>query len=150
MLEMMESGIAASPEEFENIIVNIIRVVNPTSMSAVYEDLKFTGNLKLIRNRDLKQSIISYYATVELLREQISSISVESDFIDLIDYEELIYRKPFSQEVILSNLRKNEGAKRNLRQLQRSMHYHSNAMIYTMLPNCLELLDKINKELESE
>ncbi len=151
VLQLIDSGKTVSPEAFEDLIENILMIVNPAFMTAVYEELKSTGNLKLIHNDDIKKNIILYYSFLDLLYIQTSKLmTYDPDFMDVIDYEELTYRRPFSQEVILSRLRKSEHARFYLRKLQRDMYFYHQAMIYVTLPKSLELLDKINLGLESE
>ncbi len=151
MLKLIDSGKTVDSEEFEDMIENILVLISPACMTTVYDELKSTGNLKLIRNNDLKKSMIVYYSSFELLLLQVARIiNYNLDFMDAIDYGELTYRNPFSQETILARLRKSKEAKRHLRELQKIMFFYHQGMIYNMLPKSLELLDKINRDLESQ
>ena len=151
VLQLIDSGKTASPEAFEALIENILMLANPAFMTAVYEELKSTGNLKLIHNDDIKKNIILYYSYSDLLHIQSSRfVTYDPDFMDVLDYEEFTYRRPFSQEVILSRLRKSEYARLYLRKLQKDMYLYHQALIYVTLPKSLELLDKINLGLKSE
>lgn len=151
VLQLIDSGKTASPEAFEDLIENILMLANPAFMTAVYEELKSTGNLKLIHNDDIKKNIILYYSYSDLLHIQSSRfVTYDPDFMDVLDYEEFTYRRPFSQEVILSRLRKSEHARLYLRKLQKDMYLYHQALIYVTLPKSLELLDKINLGLKSE
>lgn len=151
VLQLIENGKTVSPEAFEELIENILMLVNPAFMTAVYEELKSTGNLKLIHNDDIKKNMILYYSYLDVIHIQSSKfMTYDPDFMDVIDYEELTYRRPFSQEIILSRLRKSENNRFYLRKLQKDMYRYHQVMIYTTLPKSLELLDKINLELKSE
>ncbi len=150
ILELVKNHSTTSPEEFGDIIESILMLLSPAYSSAVYEDLKYTGNLKIIRNDGLKRNIITYYATIDLLAEKrAKGLDACPNFVDLIDIDELTYRRTFSQETILARLAKSEPAKHDLRDIQRFTYYYNNSMIYTSLPKCLEILDLINHELET-
>lgn len=148
MLQLVKESKAVSPTEFADIIDNIMIIINPSYTTAVYEELRYTGNLKLISNKDLKSSIITYYSDLAIINNQVqSTIGYNDDFLDVLDFDELTYKNEFSQGVILDRIRKNEKAYHYILKLQRDMYFYQQGMIYTTLPKSLELLDKINAEL---
>lgn len=141
-------------DKFDDMTASIMMLIDPVYNTAIYEDLKSSGNLKILSNNDLRNSVISYYAdlykTSGRLADWALSTSYSEDFTDLLDFEEFSFDKEISQAKIIGRIKKNENAKLYLKRLQKRIIVMRNTFIYQMLPKSLEVLDKINLEISKK
>ena len=125
-------------EKFDDMTASIVMLIDPVYNTAIYEDLKSSGNLKILSNNDLRNSVISYYADLYKTASRISdmalSTSYSEDFTDLLDVEEFSFDKEISQTKIIERIKKNESAKVYLKRLQKRIIIMRNTFIYQMLP----------------
>jgi hypothetical protein len=137
-------------EKFGNLVTNIIMMVRLNFITAVYEELKFTGNFKLIRNNDLKLLIIGYYADNEIIQVQNDREfgGHPTEFINQLDFDEMEYKIPYDQNRILNSIRSNEVVRTELLLLQKRTGIVRSGMIYTSMPRSIELLEKLQTEID--
>lgn len=151
LLKLADSRQVASEEEFEEMITLVIMLINPTYETAIYEELKASGNIQIVSSEELRNAIISYYVLVDRTNEfymaSITEFGYNELFTDLIDTEEFALERPFSQTVIIDRLRKSQEGKRYLQRLQKRIITLHNSLFYTQLPRAHDLLDKLNREL---
>ena len=145
---------AIPQEKFDDMTASIVMLIDPVYNTAIYEDLKSSGNLKIISNIDLRNSVISYYADLYKTSSRIADVAITTsyneDFTDLLDVDEFSLDKEVSQTKIIGRIKKNENTKLYLRRLQKRIIIMRNTFIYQMLPKSLELLDKINLEISKK
>ena len=138
-------------EQFEDMIASIVMLIDPVYNTATFEDLKSSGNLKILSNNELRNAVISYYAilykTTTRFTEMATLTSYNEEFTDLLDPKEFAFEKEISQAEIIQELKKNERSRLYLKRLQKRVMAMRNAFIYQMLPKSLDLLDKINLEI---
>ena len=123
LISLSNSPKSVDNEKFGNLVTDVIMLIRPNFVTAVYEELKFTGNFKLIRNIKLKALIISYYGDNAIIQEQ-NDREVgyhPSYFLNEINFDELEYKTPFDQKRILSSLRSNEVVRTELLLLQKRL-----------------------------
>ncbi len=141
-------------DKFDDMTQSIVMLIDRVYNTTIYEDLKSSGNLKILSNNDLRNAVISYYSelykTSGRLSERALLTSYNEEFTDLLDFEEFSSDKEISQTKIIDRIKKNENAKLYLKRLQKRIVIMRNAFVYVMLPNSLELLDKINLEISKK
>lgn len=150
LISLSQSPKSVDNEKFGNLVTDVIMLIRPNFVTAVYEELKFTGNFKLIRNIKLKALIISYYGDNAIIQEQ-NDREVGNHpiyFLNEINFDELEYKIPFDQKRILNFLRTNEVVRTELLLLQKRTSFVRSGMIYTSLPRSIELLEKLQAEID--
>jgi hypothetical protein len=150
LISLSKSPKSVDNEKFGNLVTDVIMLIRPNFVTAVYEELKFTGNFKLIRNIKLKALIISYYGDNAIIQEQ-NDREVGNHpiyFLNEINFDELEYKTPFDQKRILNFLRTNEAVRTELLLLQKRTSFVRSGMIYTSLPRSIELLEKLQAEID--
>jgi len=139
-------------DKFDDMAASIMMLIDPVYNTAIYEDLKSSGNLKIISNTELRNSVISYYADLYKISDRFGDLalftSYNENFTDLLDVDEFSFDEELSQGKIISRIKGNENAKIYLKRLQKRTLVIRNLFIYQMLPESLDLLDKVNQELE--
>ncbi len=61
-----QMAVDSLPKDSSSVIVNnILMTSNLTLATSTFEDIKFSGNLNLIRNYDLKEEIVKYHNEIE-------------------------------------------------------------------------------------
>lgn len=151
LIELSNSKQEIDNDKFGNMITDVIMLIRPNFVTAVYEELKFTGNFKLIRNNKLKSLIISYYSDNGLILEQndkteMGGYSIE--FMDEVTLDELEYKVPFDQKKILNAIQENKAVLNELMRSQKRTNYVRSGLIYTSLPSSIELLIKLQEEID--
>ncbi len=136
--------------KFDNLITDVIMLIRPSFITAVYEELKFTGNFKLIRNNELKTLIISYYSNNAIIQDQNDrEVGIRpTSFLYQLTFDEMEYKTPYDQKRILTSIRTNDEVRTELLSLQKRTSYVRSGMIYTSLPRSIELLDKLQAEID--
>ena len=156
ILSILEKHEKIETEKFQSSMMNVLMTLDLIFNTSVYEELKYTGNLRLISNETLKNSIINYYLFMDhfmLLNQQTEDNiinSIDPDIIDAIDLKEWTLKQPFSQDKILANIENNKALKEKLKRNVYFLSAKKNGLIYSCLPRSLELLEKINFELENK
>ncbi len=156
ILQLVEGDTQAEipQDKLEDMTASIVMLIDPVYNTAIYEDLKSSGNLKIISNNELRNSVISYYADLYKISDRFSEMalftSYNDDFTDLLDIDEFSFDKEISQARIIGKIKTNENAKLYLKRLQKRIMVIRNLFIYQMLPNSLNLLDKINLEISKK
>lgn len=150
LINLSKEGIPIPPEKFENVVTDIIMLVRPRFVTAVYEELKFTGNFKLIRNKELKSLIISYYSDNETIQQQNDRqlFGYPTSFVDILTLDELEYLTPFDQKRIFKAIETNEQMRTELLRSQKLAGTVRRGMIYTSLPHSIALLEKLQEEID--
>jgi hypothetical protein len=151
LIELSKSKKEVDNDKFGDIISDVTTLIRPNFVTAVYEELKFTGNFKLIRNNKLKSLIISYYSDNALILEQNDKNDwggYPTEFMDHVSLDELDYTVPFNQKKILQAIQEHEVVMNELlRSQKRSTHIRS-GLIYTSLPRSIELLVRLQEEID--
>ena len=110
-----------TPNMIDIIIITTERIDPPFS-SAVFEDLKSTGNLRLIEDITLRQDIINYYADLATIRNEISQLNnIVNDLAptwlaiaDQFSKEEFFGEKSLDTKESINRLRGNPEVERYL------------------------------------
>jgi hypothetical protein len=153
MLRLVTTNRSVSPETFDALSTSIIMLIHPIYNFAIYEDLKSSSNLRLITNSSLRTAIILHYTQlndvtqIELPTEL--RISYNQAFTDLLEYEEFAFEKEFNPELIIGRIRKDEQAQLYLKRLQKDVTSIRNNLLHSILPRSLDLLDKVNEEINN-
>jgi hypothetical protein len=154
MLQLVTTNGSVSPESFDALSTSIIMLIHPIYNFAIYEDLKSSSNLRLITNSSLRTAIILHYTQlsdvtqIELPTEL--RISYNYAFTDQLEYEEFTFEKEFNPELIIGRIRKDEQAQLYLKRLQKDVTSIRNNLLYSILPRSLDLLDKVNEEINNQ
>ena len=155
-LQLVETNkpVEIPQEKFEDMTTSIVMLIDPVYNTAIYEDLKSSGNLKIISNNDLRNSVINHYADLykvsQRLTESAPLTAYNENFTDLLEVEEFSFDKEISQAQFVAKLKRNENSRLYLERLQKRMIVMRNLFIYQMLPKSLDLLDKINLEISKK
>jgi hypothetical protein len=153
MLQLVTTKGSVSPETFDALSTSIIMLIHPIYNFAIYEDLKSSSNLRLITNGSLRTAIILHYTQlndvtqIELPTEL--RISYNQAFTDQLEYEEFTFEKEFNPELIIGRIRKDEQAQLYLKRLQKDVTTIRNNLLHSILPRSLDLLDKVNEEINN-
>lgn len=149
LIDLAKSGSVIDADRFENIITDVIMLVRPRFITAVYEELKFTGNFKLIRNKELKSLIISYYSDNQTIQEQNDHqlVAYPQLFMDHLSFDEMEGRTPFDQKRIFKVLETDNGVLIELTRSQKAAGTVRSGMIYTSLPRSIALLEMLQAEI---
>ena len=138
-------------DQFEDMVASVVMLIDPVYNTATYEDLKSSGNLKILSNSDLRNAVISYYAdlykTSTRFTEMATQTSYNEEFTDVLDPEEFSFDKEISQSKVIGQLKNDERSKLYLKRLQKRVMAMKSAFIYQLLPKSLDLLDKLNLEI---
>ena len=150
LLSLAKSATVVEEKKFENIITDVIMLIRPRFITAVYEELKFTGNFKLIRNKELKSLIISYYGDNEVIQEENDRklFGYPQTFMDHLTFDEMEGRTPFDQRRIFKVLATDDEVRTELIRSQKSAGSVRSGMIYTSLPHSIALLEKLQEEID--
>jgi hypothetical protein len=150
LIHLAHSGNVIGDEKFENIITDVIMLVRPRFINAVYEELKFTGNFKLIRNKELKSVIISYYSDNETIQEENDRQvgGYPQQFMDRLTFDEMEGKIPFDQKRIFKMLESDNEVRTELIRGQKAAGHVRSGMIYTSLPHSIALLDRLQEEID--
>ena len=150
LLSLAQTSNIIEEEKFGNMITDVTMLIQPNFITAVYEELKFTGNFKLIRNNELKSLIISYYSDNAIIQKQIDRDlgGYQLELMDQITFDEMEYKTPFDQKRIYHAIVKNDLVKGVLIRSQKTTSQVRSGMIYTSFPKSLELLEKIQSEID--
>jgi hypothetical protein len=152
MLELVTTNRVVSSETFDALSTSIIMLIHPIYNFAIYEDLKSSSNLRLITNSSLRTAIILHYTQLnDVTQIQLPSelrIAYNQAFTDQLDYEEFTFEKEFKPELIISRIRKDEQAQLYLKRLQKDVTTIRNTLLHSILPKSLDLLDKVNEEID--
>ncbi len=151
-IELIENRDSISNENFEEATQSILMLIDPAYNTATYEDLKSTGNSRIIRNRELRNAIITHYTylnkLISIQQSSIPYISYNRTFMDQFNYDEFIHSQNQSHEKIIDRFRNDESAQLYLVRLQKEMIIYRNSLIYSALPRTLFLLEKVDVELQ--
>ena len=151
-IELINRDDSVSNEEFGQAIEAVLMLIDPAYNTAVYEDLKATGNSRIIQNIPLRNDIISHYVNLNKLimlqQNSIQFISYNQIFTDQFRYDEFIQFDRMSSRDIIDRFRKNGEIQLYLSRLQKAMIFYRNSLIYSALPRTLILLEKIDLELQ--
>lgn len=151
MLELVETRKAISPEDFDALSASIIMLIHPVYNLAVYEDVKSSSNLRLITNSALRTAIVLHYSQlndIAQIRLPIeANIAYNHAYTDQLEYEEFAFEKESNPTVIIERIRKDKQAQLYLKQLQKDVTTLRNSLLHSALPQSLDLLDKINEEI---
>ncbi|MBI1769355.1 MAG: hypothetical protein HYR67_13380 [Bacteroidetes bacterium] len=150
LIALSNSSATIDNEKFGDLITDVIMLIRPNFITAVYEELKFTGNFKLIRNNELKLLIISYYSDNALLQEQNDrDLGIyTSELIDVLTFDELEYKTPFDQKRIFKAIQQRGTLMNELIHSQKRATIVRTGLIYTSLPRSIELLEKLQSEID--
>jgi hypothetical protein len=149
LINLAKSGNVIDEGKFENILTDVIMLVRPRFITAVYEELKFTGNFKLIRNKELKSLIISYYSDNETIQKENDRElgGYPMIFMDHLTFDEMEGRTPFDQKRIFKVLESDDDVRTELIRSQKAARAVRSGMIYTSLPRSIALLDMLQAEI---
>lgn len=151
MLELIDTSDTLASEEFDQLIEMIFVDRALTFSRATFEEMKYSGNLRLIQNEKLKQNIVSYYIFTEKFTELVERVApfVKGKYVlsDPIAFDEWTFVKPFSQEEILKKYRENPEVAIEIRRLLKSIDLINRSMIYQVFPRTMDILLKVNQEL---
>lgn len=151
LIELSRSSSSAEEEKFGETITDVLMLIRLNLVTSVYEELKFTGNFKLIQNNELKLDIISYYNDITIIQQENErNVKYPTELIKLISLEELEYKIPFDQKRILEAIanRNTSVIRDELLYSQKSAHFVRTTMIYTLMPRCMILLEKLQAEID--
>jgi hypothetical protein len=150
LLSLAKSSTIVDQEKFDNLITDVNMLIRPNFITAVYEELKYTGNFKLIRNNELKTLIISYYSDNEIIQQQNERDLGEYNLglLDQLTFEELEYKTPYDQARIYKAIREYESLRNELLRSQKLVGIVRLGMIYTSMPRSIELLEKLQAEID--
>ena len=149
LLELANSATVIEDDKFANLITDVIMLIHPNYITAVYEELKFTGNFKLIHNNELKLEIISYYNNMAIIqRENDKDSGYPLGLIDQLTFDEMEYKVPFDQKRIFKVILTNEAVRNELLRAQKRASLIRLGMIYTSMPSSIELLEKLQVEID--
>ncbi len=149
LLRLTNANSTIDDEKFSNLVTDALMLIRPNYLRAVYDELQFTGNFKLIQNNELKLAIIGYYSDVAIIqREKERDESYPPEVMKLFSLEELEFKVPFDQRRIFKAIQNNQMAKEELLWTQKFTHIYRTAMIYTSLPKSIELLEKLQAEID--
>lgn len=151
MLELVETKKTISPEDFDALSASIIMLIHPVYNLAIYEDLKSSSNLHLITNSSLRTAIVLHYSQlndIAQIRLPIEiNIAYNHAYTDQLEYEEFAFEKESNPAVVVERIRKDKHAQLYLKQLQKDVTTLRNSLLHSVLPQSLDLLDKINGEI---
>lgn len=151
-IDLIERRDSSSNEKFEEATQSILMLIDPAYNTATYEDLKSTGNSRIIRNGELRNAIISHYTYLNKLtaiqQSYIPNISYNKFFMDQFNYDEFILPHAQSYKKIVNRFRNDNEAQLYLKRLQKEMIVYRNSLIYSALPRTLLLLEKVDTELQ--
>lgn len=149
LLSLAKSSSTVEQEKFGNMITDVIMLIKPNFIMAIYEELKFTGNFKLIRNNELKSLIITYYTSNVIIQQENDRDSgYNSALLDHLTFDEMEYRTPFDQQRIYKAIQQDEHLRNEILRSQKLISIFRSGMIYTSLPRSIELLEKLQKEID--
>ncbi len=150
LIDLSNSPRNLDEKKFDDLVTDVIMLIRPGFITAVYEELKFTGNFKLIRNNELKTLIISYYINNAIIQEQNDrEVGIHpTNFLYQLSFDEIEYKTPYDQKRILTSIRDNEAVRTELLLLQMRTSFVRGGMIYTSLPRSIELLEKLQAEID--
>lgn len=153
MLQLIETNKIISPEDFDALSTSIIMLIHPIYNLAIYEDLKSSSNLRLITNSSLRTAIVLHYSQLnDLTQIQLPievNIAYNHAYTDLLDYEEFTFEKESNPRIIIERIRKDDRARLYLKQMQKDVTTLRNMLLHSVLPKSLDLLDKINEEINN-
>jgi len=154
LIEQIESKNPVPGEEFEETVQSILMLIDPAYNTAVYENLRSTGESRIIRSSTLRNSIIAHYLYLNKLithqQSSIAEISYNKTFMDQFEYTEFNLSTRLSQKEILVRFQKSKPAQLYLKRLQKDMVVYRNSLIYSALPPTLILLEKVDMELKAQ
>ncbi|MGC4021074.1 MAG: hypothetical protein QM734_03590 [Cyclobacteriaceae bacterium] len=150
LLVLSDSLKVVEEEKFAELITNVIMLIRPNFITAVYDELKFTGNFKLIRNNELKSLIISYYGDNAIIQQQnnLELSGYQDELLDVLTFDELEYKIPFDQKKIYKAIKNYESTRRQLQRSQKKTSIVRSGLIYTSMPRSIELLEKLQAEID--
>lgn len=153
MLDLVTTNRSVSPETFDALSTSIIMLIHPIYNFAIYEDLKSSSNLRLITNSSLRTAIILHYTQLnDVTQIQLPTelrIAYNQAFTDQLEYEEFTFEKEFKPEHIIGRIRRDEQAQLYLKRLQKDVTTIRNSLLHSILPKSLDLLDKVNEEINN-
>lgn len=147
LLQLINKREPIAQEDFEQLVQAVIMGIDPFYTTVVFEDLRSTGRLQLIRDEGLRNSIIEYYLAAQHLTEihgrQREKLSYNSLFTEVLTFEEYTLESMNAQDV-LTRLAKNGDAMRYLAQLQKDSYAVYSSLLFISLPSSLMLLDRLD------
>ena len=152
LLELIENP-SQRTEDIEDLVSSIIMLIDPLFNTAIYEDIKSSGNLRLITNVELRNIIIQHYVAVNNLMERQKSAIGETSynvlFTDHLDFNEFTFEKEMDAYDIINRLKKSDTAIQYLRRLEQKSVTLRNSLLFNALPNALNLLEKVDLEIRN-
>ncbi len=149
LLALANSSTTIEDDKFANLITDVIMLIHPNYIAAVYEELKFTGNFKLIHNNELKLEIISYYNDMALIQHENDRDSgYPVGLMDQLTFDEMENKIAYDQKRIFKVIQTNDAVKNELLRTQKGASRIRSGMIYTSLPNSIALLEKLQTEID--
>jgi hypothetical protein len=150
-IDLIEKQDSTSNADFEDLTLSILMLIDPAYNTATYEDLKSTGNSRIIRNADLRNDIIAHYTYLNKLmaiqQSSTSAIAYNAAFMDQFTYEEFTQLRNSSSEEVIGRLRNDKEATLYLKRLRKEMIIYRNSLLYSALPKTLALLEKVDAEV---
>jgi len=151
MLELVETNKAISPEDFDAMSASIIMLIHPIYNLATYEDLKSSSNLRLITNSSLRTAIVLHYSQLnDLAQIQLPfemNIAYNHAYTDQLTYEEFAFEGESNPKTIIERIRQAPHARLYLQQMQKDVTTLRNTLLHSILPKSLDMLDKVNEEI---
>ncbi len=150
MISLSNSNQSIDNDEFGNLITDVTMLIRPNFITAVYEELKYTGNFKLIRNNKLKTLIIAYYSDNAIIQQKnLADLGGNNaELIDHLAFDEMEYKVPYDQKRIYKAIQEHEELRDELLRNQKSVSSLRSGMIYTSMPRSIELLEKLQVEID--
>ncbi len=151
LLQLANKREVVGQEEFEQLIQRIIMGIDPFYSTVVFEDLRSTGRLQLIRNEELRNAIIEYYLAAEHLMqihgENRERLAYNPRFTSILTFDEYTLTA-VNPEELLARLAKSDDAKDYLAQLEKDAYATYSSLLFVSLPSSLTLLEKLQAALE--
>jgi hypothetical protein len=150
LLQLMDKPEPIGPEEMEQLVERVIMGIDPFYTTVVFEDLRSTGRLQLLRDEGLRTSIIEYYLAAEHLTQIHSqnrdALAYNSRFTGVLTFEEYTLALVDPQK-LLPRLAKSDDARHYLAELQKNAYTAYSSMLFISLPSSLTLLEKLETAL---
>jgi len=94
--------------------------------------------------------IFSYYGDNAIMQQE-NNISLSGYLLELFDiltFDEMNYQTPFNQQRIYKAIKVQESLKIQLQHMQKRTSLVRSGLIYTSMPRSIELLEKLQAEID--
>jgi len=150
-LELISTGKVVDPTEFEALTQSVLMGIDPFYSTAIFEDIRASGNLQIIINDELRTQIINYYLTVahlsQIQSQQRDDLSYNRTMLDVLTFDEFTF-EALDQKDLIARMRQDKEVVEYLGRLEKTAYTQHASLLFTCLPKSLDLLDAINTELE--